>query len=232
MEDALELLRVASNLGFSEGVDAALLYIQSVPWTADEKASVAQCISLPQVQVSEEMKLRLRTDGPQSVRLCRMAVRDGLVQSWKRRLLEWRNALETYCRKERELWPRGTSTYKRCERVAYTVLSKTISDICKTARDSRTVISHEAVLLVLLRTMLALSEGEVLCQEELKEKMVCKCVTAFTGSSPHAQQHFCPEILLAYTYQGLRASTRSMWPIWKPTSGRMRLEKATSSETW
>lgn len=53
VKSALDLLQVASHLQFSTGVDAALLYIQAVPWTADKEASVAECINLLQVPVSK-----------------------------------------------------------------------------------------------------------------------------------------------------------------------------------
>lgn len=61
-----------------------------------------------------------------------------------------------------------------------------------------TAISYEAVLLVLLRIMGALSEGEVVCREELRDNMVSKGLTAYvcTDSRINAESvrlHLCPK---------------------------------------
>lgn len=86
VDSALDLLRVASHLGFSTGVDAALLYIQAVPWTADEEASIAECINLLQVPVSKGLDARLKPDGV-VIRLNREALRNTLVAAWDKSLV-------------------------------------------------------------------------------------------------------------------------------------------------
>lgn len=60
-------------------------------------------------------------------------------------------------------------------------------------RTMKPVISFEAVLLLLLRIMQALSKGEVVCDDSLKEHMVLQCVTAFTRSASAVQDHFLPD---------------------------------------
>lgn len=232
VEDALKLLRVASQLGFSTGVDAALLRIQAVPWTTSQEASVAQCINLLQVPVSQELDARLKTDHDmQSIHLNRKAVRSALVEDRKRRLPEWRNALGSFlaCRHSSSLQYRdGSSVTFR----AVDVFLQAVGNICNsmfglfcnaaslgvgnalilclvedenfqqvltnssveehTNSGAASVISHDALLLVLLRIVQALSEGEVVCHEELRMNMVCKCLTEYTSPSIAIQQHLSP----------------------------------------
>lgn len=108
-------------------MDAALFRIQAVPWTAAEEASVAKFINLLQVPVSKGLAARLKTDVQYSIHLSRQAVRGGLVGSWRRNVLEWRNALETY---KRSSSASSSPRHQEDARAAAKALSGTIVGTC------------------------------------------------------------------------------------------------------
>lgn len=183
MAEALELLRVASHLGFSVGVHAALLRIRAVPWTADEAMAVAQCVHLLQVPVPEGLAGRMQNAG-QSIRSTRRVMRQFIEICWDKSFCEWKRVIKLSELNSRQQSERVSQILEICntmfglfeKAVEFNVAERLImswtlfTDVFDPLR--KHYVCDEAYLLLLLRVMQALSKGEVVCDEVDRRWMV------------------------------------------------------------
>lgn len=201
-------------------------------WTGGEEASIADCLELLQVPISKGLKTRLRIDGDSAI-ANQKAVRDALVEAWKACQRQCMGMLEWMFIKKKTNTHHDTSLIpdmllKHCC-TSFRLIEKSIElgaadrllqclvqdkDFIPSWRMCQSVGSptiHEAFVLVLLRVMQALSKGEVVCDEALREQMVSLCMGVFqAATSMNAQtlidfSHFNPK----YDARGLKLSSIS-----------------------
>lgn len=205
VDDALELLRVADQIGFKLGAAAAFLRIQDVPWKPHEEELIVECIQSLHLPVPDSLTTRL-IKARQFMHTNRKTLRESLLDSWKRSLLVWENALRTHPSDRQALtivnacnsmfWAFGKAAILGVGDTLVQFLgdSTLMLRIMMESQNKNDMLSYEACLLVYLRVMRALSEGQVVCNHDLRHEMVdqCQSLAKYAAPSTALQQQFYP----------------------------------------